>query len=114
MTRVSFLPLVARSPHVRKTLVPGTLSEVSQVSAITELPITLSDKVEKTNVSPIKVDLKKVKRADQTTTETKFSNYRLRKTRGGERPFQTSNSLRHRPELPLTQQHFPSKDISLQ
>ena len=72
MTRVSFLPLVARSPHARKTPVPGTLSEVSQVRAITELPITLSDKVEKTNVSPIKVDLKKVKRPDQTTTETNF------------------------------------------
>ena len=72
MTRVSFLPPVAWSPHARKTLVPGKLSEVSQVSAITELPITLSDKVEKTNVSPIKVDLKKVKRADQTTTETNF------------------------------------------
>jgi len=30
------------------------------------------DKVEKTNVRPIKVDLKKVKRADQTTAETNF------------------------------------------
>lgn len=66
------MPLVARSPHARKTPVPGTLSEVSQVREITELPITLSDKVEKTNVSPIKVDLKKVKRPDQTTTKTNF------------------------------------------
>ena len=64
---------MARSPHAGKTLVPGTPSEaVSQVRAITELPTTLSDKVEKTNVSPIKVDLKKVKIADQTTTETNF------------------------------------------
>ena len=60
---------------------PGTWYTVRsvKVAAITELPTTLSDKVEKTNVSPIHNGLEEGQESRPDNYWNKFSNYRLSK-----------------------------------